>query len=164
MRHSAAIVLLLVCAAAQAQLVGDKEWREADVPQPPPLKTTNLVPLELPGSSLRWGVDPASSSIGADSVVRYVIVAAGEGGAVTGLYEGVRCDTGEVKQYMRHSGGKWQPAGGDWKPLHGRAAARHSLLVARYGACIGHAPNSSADRVARDLAADFGNRFQKEVR
>lgn len=163
MLRSLGLLVLAACGAAHAQMFADSDWREAAAPQPPALRTTQLVPLSMPGSAMRWGVDPASISIGPDSVVRYVVVAAGEG-AVTGLYEGLRCNTGEVKLYMRNMGGQWQPANGDWKPLHGNGAARHSLAVARHGACIGHGPNSSASQIARDLAASPDHRFRPEVR
>ena len=34
-----------------------------------------LIPLDIPGSTLRFGVDPASVTIGSDGIVRYVVVA-----------------------------------------------------------------------------------------
>ena len=164
-RSVAALCLSAAAAAASAQLASaTADWQEAPPPPPPALKAQRLIPIAMPGSNLRWGVDPASITIGPDGVVRYVVVAAGPS-AVNGIYEGVRCGTGEVKAHMRHSGDQWHAVSDpDWKPLHGNGAARHSLTIARTGACLGHAPNRSAEQVARDLAADPEHRFRPEVR
>lgn len=154
MRRNFLLAALLAASAAQAQLVPpDPEWQEHAPPPPPPLRTHGLIPLDMPGSSLRWGVDPASVSVGSDQVVRYVVVASGPQ-TVTGLYEGLRCQTGEVKVYMRHNGSEWQPAtGGEWKPLRDMAATRHSMQIARGGACMGRSAGLSPDHVVRALRA-----------
>lgn len=164
-RSIAALCLSGAATLATAQLAApDADWQEAPPPPPPALKTDGLIPLSIPGSSMRWGVDPASISIGPDRVVRYVVVAAGPS-AINGIYEGLRCNTGEVKVYMRHSGGQWHAGSDDaWKPLHGNGAARHSLMIARSGACMGHGPNSSPVQIARDLASGSEHRFRPEVR
>jgi CNP1-like family len=165
-RNVALLVLGIGCVAAQAQLTDvDPDWKEAEAPPPPALKTEQLVPLEISSSVLRWGVDPASIRIGNDGVVRYVVVARGEGGAVNALYEGVRCNTAEVKLYARNSGDKWVPVrDADWKPLHGSASTLHSLAIARNGACVGRGANRSPDQIARDLGSSGNYRFRNEVR
>jgi hypothetical protein len=106
-RSAVAAALLSLCAAHAQNYNVEADWKEAAPPPPPALRTEGLLPLLVPGSSLRWGIDPASITIGPDRVVRYVVVASGEGGAVTGLYEGVRCDAAQVKVYMRHNAGQW---------------------------------------------------------
>ena len=166
-RAGAALLISLACSlSAQAQLVdADPDWKEAEAPPPPALRTQGLVPLDMGSSVLRWGVDPASISIAKDGVVRYVVVAEGQG-AVNALYEGLRCSTGEVKLYARYAGDKWAPAAGaDWKPLENRnAAVRHSLAIARNGACIGHGTNRSPAEIARDLGRGTDSRFRPEYR
>jgi len=157
-----ALLLLLAAGAAQAQLTDiDPDWKEAEAPAPPALRTSGLVPLEVPGTQLRYGVDPASVSLGADGIVRYVVVATGSGGAVNGLYEGLRCNTGEYKVYARHTGGAWSAASGGWRSLHEPPQSRHTVQVARTGACIGHGPNRSAAQIVRDLRAPPEYRFEQ---
>ena len=167
LRKSAAWLFAAACTCAGAQVIpSDADWQEADTPPPPPLKLQGLVPLDMGRSSeLRWGVDPASIRIGADRVVRYVVVGQGEAGAVNAYYEGLRCDTAEVRVYARHArDGDWTPSSQGWKPLHDNSSTRHSLVFARTGACIGQAPNRSPDQIARDLTQAPTYRFLNEAR
>ena len=166
MRRSWLGVLVLACTCAGAQVIPSNEFQEGDTPPPPPLRLQGLVPLDMgPGTDLRWGVDPSSIRIGADRVVRYVVVGQGQGGAVNAYYEGLRCDGGQVRVYARHArDGDWEPAKADWRALQESSATRHSLVVARTGACLGDAPNRSPDQIARDLAQSTNFRFQNEAR
>src|SRR3954470_854954 len=116
------IALAFAATGALAQLVPqDPGWQEAEAPPPPALRTQGLVPLDMGrGTDLRWGVDPESITIGTDRIVRYVVVAQGQDGAVNGIYEGIKCGTGEVRVYARHArDGQWVPAkSADWKSLY----------------------------------------------
>ena len=165
MRLSAAasvLALSLAVASSFAQLApSDPDWKEVDAPPPPALRTQGLIPLEMPGSALRFGVDPASVTLGADGVVRYVVVASSSTGAVNAMYEGVRCSSGDVKVYARHNPDSgWVPVrNGDWQALSQRQNSRHSLVIARTGACIGNAPNRSVQQIVRDLRAPVDTRF-----
>lgn len=139
------------------------EWKEMDAPPPPPLRTQGLIPIEVEGSRLSFGVDPASISVGSDRIVRYVVVARSSGGALNAMYEGLRCDGGQVKVYARYSPGPgWVPVrDGEWQPLHGGPSnTRHSLAIARGGACMESAPNGSASQIALDLKAPVDPRFR----
>ena len=161
--------LAFVSFTSHAQLFAptiDPDWREADAPPPPPLRTEGLIAIEMPGSQLRFGVDPDSISVGNDGIVHYVVVATSSSGAVNGMYEGVRCSTGEMRLYARHTpGAGWVPTKeADWKPLHAQGLSRHSLNIARNGACIGQGPNQSASQVVRDLRSGPENRFRPEAR
>jgi hypothetical protein len=157
-----ALLLVLAAGAAHAQLVDtDPDAVESEAPPPPALRTEGLIPLEIPRTTLRYGVDPASVSVSKDGVVRYVVVATGSGGAVNGLYEGIRCRTGEVKTYARYlPGAGWTPAQGAlWHALQD-PPSRHSLAIARTGACLGQAPNRSASQVVLDLRSPVDHRFE----
>jgi hypothetical protein len=154
--------LALAAASSFAQLADiDPDWKEQDAPPPPVLKTERLIELEIPGSVLRFGVDGDSIALGADRVVRYVVVARSASGTVNAMYEGIRCNTGEMKTYARHNPdtGWTRVQDAEWKPLSGNAQARHSLLIARTGACLGRAPNRSASQIAADLRAPVDRRF-----
>jgi hypothetical protein len=81
------MLLSFAAGIAHAQLNGvDPDWRESEAPPPPALKTDGLIPLEMVGSSLHFGVDPSSVNVGADGIVRYVVVATSSSGAVNGVY------------------------------------------------------------------------------
>jgi hypothetical protein len=159
-------ILVLACAgatlAASAQVTTDNpDWKELDAPAPPVLRTQGLIPLEVQGSSLRFGVDPGSITVGADAIVRYVVVATSSSGTTNGIYEGVRCSTGDVKVYARHNPDTgWVPArNSEWQPLQATANSRYSLQVARSGACMGRSPNGPAVQIVRDLRASPDSRF-----
>jgi hypothetical protein len=163
-RSRLAWALVLASAAAFAQVAPeDPDWREAEAPPPPALKLGGLIPLEMPRSSLRFGVDPASVSVGSDGVVRYVVVATSATGAVNALYEGLRCNSAEFKVYARHSGsGGWTLAkDSTWRPLHNAQNSSHSLQVARTAACVGHGPNRSAAQIVQDLRSPVNRRFNQ---
>lgn len=166
-KATAGWLLAMACTCAAAQVIpSTADWQEGDAPPPPALKLQGLVPVDVGRSSeLRWGVDPASIRIGSDSVVRYVVVGQGQSGAVNAYYEGLRCDTAEVRVYARHArDGDWEPVAQGWKSLQDSSATRHSLAVARTGACIGQAPNGSPAQIARDLAQSPNYRFLNEAR
>ncbi|HEY8359396.1 MAG TPA: CNP1-like family protein [Ramlibacter sp.] len=160
-RRFIALVLASAAGIASAQLLpDDPDWKEAQVPPPPALSTQRLIELEMPRSALRFGVDPASITIGTDRIVRYVVVATSSTGTVNAMYEGVRCSSGEVKVYARHNPDSgWVASKSDWQPLHLTANSRHSLQIARNGACIGHAPNQTPAAIARDLKQGADRRF-----
>lgn len=165
--ESTVVALALAACAAHAQLVPQSaDWREIEAPPPPALKLDGLIPLEIPGTALRYGVAPASVAIGSDGIVRYVVVASSTTGAVNAMYEGIRCNSGEFKVYARHNPDSgWTPVkDAAWRSLHEQPMSRHSLLVARTGACIGHGTNHTAARIVQDLRSPVDSRFSNETR
>lgn len=153
----------LFAALAQAQLMpADPDWREVEAPPPPAVTLEGLIPIEIPRSALRFGVDPASITLDADGIVRYVVVASSTTGAVNAMYEGMRCSTGELKVYARYNPGSGWVISRDplWKSLQD-AQYRHSLVIARSGACVGHAANRSPTQIARDLRSPVDSRFER---
>lgn len=168
-----AAALFAACAASAQQApdflpgtmgkpAGDtaSEWKEADVPPPPALRTSGLVPIDVRGSSeLRYGVDPASVGVGDDAVVRFVAVASSRFGAVNALYEGVRCDRAEYRVYARSSGQEWHAVNTEWKPMGDSLEARQARAIAEAGACRGHAPNGGASQIVRELRTPLERKF-----
>ncbi|MDF1485887.1 CNP1-like family protein [Ramlibacter sp. H39-3-26] len=137
-------------AGAQSFFNDDSTWKEGDTPPPPGFNPDRLVAIEMPPfMALRYGVDPETVSIGADSVVRYVIVATSASGARNAVYEGIHCASGRVKTYARSSGTDWRVAeSSDWRPI-GNVPYAHAF--ARQGACQGAAPASSVRSLLRTL-------------
>jgi hypothetical protein len=165
---SSAALAFMACTAHAQTGSENPDWKEVEAPPPPALKLDGLIPLDIPGSMLRFGVAPASVTIGSDGIVRYVVVASSTTGAVNAVYEGIRCDTGQYKVYARHNPDSgWKPATNTaWRSLHeqnDQPMSRHTLLVARTGACIGHGANRPASRIVQDLRSSADNRFTNEL-
>lgn len=157
-----ALALAMAAGAVQAQLTPpDPDWKEVEAPAPRPLRIERLTRIELPESTLRFGVDPDSVVLTSDGIVRYVVAATSSTGAVNGFYEGIRCSTAEVKVYARHNPDSgWVPVkDSQWRSLHESRPSRHSLVIARTGACAGGAPHQSAAQIVRNLGGDVNWRF-----
>ena len=87
-----------------------------------------------------FGVDPKTISVGSDEVVRYVMVAYNSEGSTNALFEGLRCNTSEIKTYACSStADKWQTvAQPEWAPLDPtKGSNRHAIALARQGFCEG---------------------------
>ena len=151
------LIALVACAGASAQIIDENpDWRESDVPPAPVFDVKRLIRLESPpGSSLIFGVDPATLSITPEGIVRYVVVASSPGGAQNVMYEGIRCTTAQHRVYARYNAqsGWSQVLDGEWKPLFGSPATRHALTFARAGACSGRAASQSPGDIVRALNA-----------
>ena len=159
-----AVALAGAAAGAFAQLVpADPDWKELEAPPPPPLRTRGLIAIDMPAATMRFEIDPASISVGSDSIVRYVVVATSGSGTVNGLYEGIRCSSREVKVYARHNPDSgWVPAREpQWQPLSRAANSRHSQQIARSGVCFENAPNGSPVQIVQDLKAPVERRFER---
>lgn len=137
----APLLALMAWGALQPSFAAEDDWKEVEAPAPPAYSKHDLIALNMPANTaLKFGIDPASLSIGSDGVLRYVMVAYNPSGSTNALYEGLRCTTGEVKTYARSTEpGRWnvvkEP---QWRALDAReAASRHALILARQGACDG---------------------------
>ncbi len=109
-------------------------WKEkAEVEFPPLPKRDDLVPLdaEAIGSGYEYFVDTTSLTLGGDQVLRYVVVLESDNGSRTTYYEGMRCETRQVKTYGYVARpGVFKPlAASPWKRLRtsGPYAYRHLL-------------------------------------
>jgi hypothetical protein len=163
---AAGLAIAAAASFAQSLVPLDPDWREIDAPPPPALKTERLIALEMPGSTLKFGVDPSSISVGQDGIVRYVVVARSSSGVINANYEGIHCQMASVKVYARHNpdSGWVKARDPQWVPLHGTPNSRHSLIIARTGACLGHGANQPASKIARDLASSVETRFDNHGR
>ncbi|MGI4846936.1 MAG: CNP1-like family protein [Janthinobacterium lividum] len=103
----------------------EKTWQELSVQMPPQPVAANLLPFYTnPTATQTFAIDGSSLSIGADGVVRYVLVATSEYGARNVTYEGIRCETSEQKLYaIGHEQGSWSRSRNDsWKPIRSSAS------------------------------------------
>jgi len=152
------LALLLAGTSAIGQLMpDDPNWRESPVPPPPGFDVNRLIPLESPkGSTLNYGIDPATVTTTPEGIVRYVIVASSREGGQNVMYEGIRCSKAQHRVYARYNAKSgWSPVSdGDWQPLYGSAASRHAVTLAEAGACKDRAVNRSASTIVRTLRGE----------
>jgi hypothetical protein len=121
-----ACVLGSACAlqsAAAAPFSDDKfeemPWEEVAQSLPAQPKDDALIEVDpsLP-MPFRYGLDPASVSVGADGVIRYTVVAISSSGARNIAYEGMRCDSRERRIYALSNGSGWHKArNAAWQPV-----------------------------------------------
>lgn len=135
-RLGLACLMLTQTFSLQAEI--NPDWKESEAPPAPAFHKDHLLPIEMPRFvSMRFGVDPATLAITPDGIVRYVMVATSETGAVNAMYEGIRCETGEVKTYAHSSAnGQWVAVKDPkWQGLNDNLRSKHALAFARQGAC-----------------------------
>jgi len=95
-----------------------RDWKEGEVKLPAFFKGDDLIEFQVARTtSLRFYIDPASLSVGADGVVRYTLVARSPSGAENVSYEGLHCKTSSHRIYALGQGnGTWKQVTADWKP------------------------------------------------
>lgn len=144
-------------APAHAEPLFGEPLPELAAPPPPSFSVQNLIALSGGSfSSLRLGIDPATLSLGSDGVVRYALVALPSSGKASGLYEGIRCATAEVKLYARFNADSGWVSVKDpqWQSLYETGPSKHSLRLARAGICAGASANSSVQQMIKDLQGE----------
>lgn len=152
----ASISLLGWSLGAQAQLQDpDAEpWREATVAPPAVVSTDALQAFEVSkNSALIYGIDPRTLTVGDDGVVRYVLVARSASGALNVLYQGIRCQTAEVKTYGRwNNQSSWNTSSKDgWQALSFSGASRPAMLLAQGGVCEGRTITGNPQKILDTL-------------
>ena len=88
--------------------------------------------------------------MGADGVVRYVLVARSSQGAENVSFEGIRCSTSEVRIYATGTHeGTWTRSAGPWREIAPRSVQRwHNALRDEYFCPLGNPVGSPAEGVA----------------
>jgi hypothetical protein len=130
--------------------IDNPDWAEEKTPQPPKFSKENLIMIEMPSYvSIKVGVDPSTIVVGADGIVRYVVVMQNVSGTVNAAYEGIRCFTDEVKTYARvGTSGEWslmnEP---QWLPVNGNTPSKHSYVIARQGACDARTASNTLETI-----------------
>jgi hypothetical protein len=113
-----------------------KAWQEMSVQLPAAPRKEALLPFYVSAATNNnFSVDAASLTVGADGVVRYVLVVETAGGARNVSYEGMRCLTRERRIYASgRLDGAWSKSrNNQWEPIHDVAANRqHAALFLEY--------------------------------
>jgi hypothetical protein len=113
-----------------------KEFVEREIKLPPAPKAENLVKFEASAAnSNNFFIDATSILISDDGVVRYTMVVKSPSGAENVSYEGIRCETTELKVYAYgRRDGTWSNATAPaWKKIVYKDVQRqHGVLYSHY--------------------------------
>jgi hypothetical protein len=172
LRHAAAGLALALAACGAPDERSDweraHEARLAAEPTavlPPYPRPDRLIEFEAGAASpFRFFVDGASLTLGPDKVVRYTMVARSAAGAQTVTYEGMRCQSGEVRLYAVGRDGAWAGRPGPWRPIDAPGVQRWHKVLFREYFCPQREPITSAGegvdalrRGGHPLAKDFSS-------
>lgn len=149
---SAALGAFGLAQAASAQEFEDRlaNWQESDLVMPAAPVESSLrafyVSATTPNTFL---IDRDTLTVGADGVVRYVLVIRTPGGAENITFEGIRCNTGERRIYASaRKDGQWAALrNSEWVPISDNTYNRPRAALASELFCDGPAPPRNADEV-----------------
>ena len=84
----------------------------------------------------KYFIDASTLAVGADGVVRYVLVVHTSGGATNVSFEGINCKERSWKHYAtgRSDNGTWtksRAAHIDWRPIENKPVNRHHAALSR---------------------------------
>ncbi|WP_150427254.1 CNP1-like family protein [Dechloromonas sp. CZR5] len=136
-----------------------RQWQELDVQFPAPPAKGALIPLYVSAATdNRFYIDGSSLSVGADQVIRYVMVVETPGGARNVTYEGMRCESKSRRIYgSGRLDGTWSKArNSDWvRILDAYANRQHAALFLEYFCPFGNSVRTAAE--ARDALLRGGH-------
>ena len=115
-----------------------KSWEELRVQIPPYPRPENLLKFDAGSNTANtFFVDSASVSVGEDGVVRYTLMVKTGGGATNVSFEGIRCDTRELKIYaVGRTNGEWSRARDTrWREIMFREINNQHLTLFREHFC-----------------------------
>ena len=128
----------------------EKPWQEITTQLPAAPKAENLVPFYVSATTtLKFAIDSKSLTIGSDGVMRYVLVSKSTSGAENISYEGIRCESSEVKLYaFGHKDGTWGRSRRDkWEPIVEKTTNRQHAALARDYFCDNKVIAGSVDEI-----------------
>lgn len=136
-----------------------KRWQEKAVELPGVPLPENLLTFYVSAATdNQFFVDGSSLTVGADGVVRYVLVVQSGAGARNVTYEGLRCETRERRIYASgRLDGTWSKSRNDaWQRIRDVPANRHHAALYLDYFCPGATIARSADE-ARDALRRGGH-------
>lgn len=149
--------MLLTAAAVANEFEEEPElaWQEGAYDLPAAPAEANLRPFFVSAASPnRFMIDAATLTVGADGVVRYVLVIRSAGGAENVTFEGIRCDAWERRIYASgRKDGAWAALKKSaWGPIVDNSYNRPRAALAKDFFCDGPVPPRNRDEVMRRLA------------
>lgn len=133
-----------------------KPWQEIATEIPAIPKAENLIPFYVSAiTTFKFALDATSLSIGTDGVVRYILVSTSPSGAKSISYEGIRCESSEVKLYaFGHSDGTWGKSHRNkWEPIVEESANRQHAALAHDFFCDNKVIAGSAEEILKRMRA-----------
>ena len=126
---------------------GENEWKEMGVTPPAYPTSAGLMKFPTSWTTSDVSIDGATLTVGNDNVVRYTLVIKSAGGAENVTYEGLRCETGQMRVYaFGRRDRTWSPARvSDWKPIQDTRINRHHFEFWRDVFCDGKVMEPRAD-------------------
>lgn len=114
-------------------------WKEAALVLPNYPEDKNLIEFYVgPTNTNHFYIDGPSLSVTPDGIVRYTLVIKTAGGASNVTYEGMRCETREVRLFaVGRSGPTWvvSPRSG-WRPVENKLINQHHAALSRDYFCV----------------------------
>lgn len=126
-------------------------WQEQQEVAPPAFpKQENLIELYVSAvATNKYFIDASTLAVGADGVVRYVLVVQTSGGATNVSFEGIHCKERSWKHYATgHGDGTWtksRAARIEWRPIENKTVNRHHAALSRDLFCPVGNPILTAD-------------------
>jgi hypothetical protein len=129
-----------------------RSWNEGETKLPPFPRESDLLQFDAGGASPhRFFVDPGSIAPGEDGVVRYTLVVKAAGGATNVSFEGIRCETRELRIYATgRDDGSWSAARDPrWRRIAAGDVNRHHGVLHGGVLCRGRVPVASAGEAVK---------------
>lgn len=131
----------LACAQSSLPMpdYGDNAWKELGVTPPMYPASAGLVKFPTNWTTSEVLIDGATLAVGEDNVVRYTLVIKTAGGAENVTFEGLRCETGQLRVYaFGRRDRTWTPARvSEWKAILDTRINRHHFEFWRDVFCDG---------------------------
>lgn len=121
----------------------EKSWQEQkDVELPAFPKQVDLAEFYVSSATAnKFFIDASTLAVGADGVVRYVLVVKTSGGATNVSFEGIHCKDRNWKLYATgRSDNSWnrsQASRAQWRPIENKPVNRHHAALSRDYFCPG---------------------------
>lgn len=133
-------------------------WQEIEVPLPTRPRSGSLVEFYVSATTRnRFFIDDQSIEIGADGVVRYILVIRSTGADST-RFEGVRCQGAMRRVYaFARADGSWSPArNSTWQSVaRGQTINRDGWVLAGELLCRGNGPRTPKESIVQALRDSF---------
>ena len=114
----------------------EKPWQELEIEPPAFPKQENLIEFYVSAvATNKYSIDASTLVVGADGVIRYVLVVQTSGGATNVSFEGMHCKEHSWKHYAAgRSDGTWiksRASRAEWRPIENKVVNRHHAALSR---------------------------------
>lgn len=147
----AALPVISMAAGLESE-TGDRPRTEFDPPLPAFPKDVDLKAFYVsPTTDNRFYIDRKSVSVVDDGVVRYTLVVVSSSGSRNVSFEGMRCESGEIRRYaFGRADGTWSKSrNARWEPIEGGAVRNrhHAALFGEYFCPAGGIVGTAAEAI-----------------